>query len=965
MTQNNQRAFNHILSMAQNMLRLASERTKSPVTPEMIEEALVKLSNMMEEDFALVEREDLHDELIRRSSRSVGVNATLSSGDDHTPWLDADRKSGWTYWRRYSEYMEARIPWAALDALDDATDEVLSQLEDPLREGTWDRRGLVVGHVQSGKTGNYTGLICKAADAGYKIIIVLAGLHNNLRSQTQIRLDEGFLGFATIANAEELPATGVGLIDNDTSVRPNAATNRSDKGDFNTAVASKMNVSPEQRPWLFVVKKNKTVLERLLHWIRNRVANYEDQETGRKLVTNLPLLIIDDESDNGSVDTGEDVVDDFGNPDLEHEPKTINRLIRSILHHFSRKAYVGYTATPFANIFIHDKGDSKEYGQDLFPAAFITNLAAPSNYIGPGRVFGSASDISKELPLVRSLHDSEFLPWMPSKTTSSPDIKPHKNGHLPRWKGDDRIPDSLAEAIRSFIYACAVRKLRNQGHSHSSMLVHVTRYTSVQGEVVRQVSDYVRNMKGRYTRGIDLSELEAEMKNEYELVFLPGMRKIRTALVEGEELKDFEWKSIRTVLPDVLSDIKIREINGTAKDALDYAENEDTGLKVIAIGGDKLARGLTLEGLCTSYFLRTARMYDTLMQMGRWFGYRDGYLDVCRLYTSEEMVEWFSHIADAAEELRQEFDNMVAAGASPKQFGLRVKSHSVLTVTSQAKMRNAKAMKLTYSGDLLQTIVFPNDNSEISDNYRTADRFIRSIGPSIDLNSQHYIQSGQTWHGHLWRDVSALSVISFLREYRTHPASFRIMSPLIADFIEEMNKDGELTSWTIALIGKDNTSHENEGTVGDCTVKMLERKSTTDHNDRYSIKTLISPRDQTIDLTEKEWVAALNRSQKGWHGADRERNISKEQPNEPRGPDIRYMLGNGIPEEGIEARPERGLLMLYLLDPSKSNVAKIREADPVVAWAVSFPSSNSERRVSNSKYIANSVLWGGLNDGVE
>ncbi|MGQ0566947.1 MAG: hypothetical protein ACT4OK_18045 [Gemmobacter sp.] len=362
MTISNQKAFDSILSMAQNMLRLSAERAQSAVTPEMIEKELNKLAIMMEDDFALVDRDALVDELIRRSSRSVGDNATLSSGEDHVAWLDAERKKGWTYWQRYSEYMEVRIPWTALDALDVATDEVLSQLEDPTREGAWDRRGLVVGHVQSGKTGNYTGLICKAADAGYKIIIVLAGLHNNLRAQTQIRLDEGFLGFATIADTDELPAVGVGLIDKDVSVRPNAATNRSEKGDFNTAVAAKMNISPEQRPWLFVVKKNKTVLERLLHWIRNRVANHIDPETGRKLVTNLPLLVIDDESDHGSVDTGEDVVDENGNPDLEHQPKTINRLIRSILHHFSRKAYVGYTATPFANIFIHVVGIRVGYG---------------------------------------------------------------------------------------------------------------------------------------------------------------------------------------------------------------------------------------------------------------------------------------------------------------------------------------------------------------------------------------------------------------------------------------------------------------------------------------------------------------------------------------------------------------------------------------------------------------------------
>ncbi|PWK44768.1 Z1 domain-containing protein [Pseudomonas sp. OV226] len=955
MTNSNLKAFDSILSMAQNMLRLAEERAQSPVTPEMIEKELTKLAIMMEDDFTLVDRDALVDELIRRSSRTVGKNATLSSGEDHVVWLEAERKKNWTYWQRYSEYMEARIPWTALDALDLATDEVLSQLEDPTREGAWDRRGMVVGHVQSGKTGNYTGLICKAADAGYKIIIVLAGLHNNLRAQTQIRLDEGFLGFATIADADELPAVGVGLIDKDLSVRPNAATNRNDNGDFNTVAASRMNISPEQRPWLFVVKKNKTVLELLLHWIRNRVANHVDPETGRKLVTNLPLLVIDDESDHGSVDTGEDIVDEFGAPDLEHKPKTINRLIRSILHHFSRKAYVGYTATPFANIFIHDRGETQEHGPDLFPAAFITSLAAPSNYVGPGRVFGSASSTPEDLPMVRPLSDNEFQTWMPPR---------HKNGYRPRWQGEDCVPDSLAEAIRSFVYACSVRKLRGQGSKHSSMLIHVTRFTSVQNAVVNQVATYVRDLKGRYTRGIELAELEAFMRKEYEETFLPGMQGIRSALVEGEALEDFSWADIRAVLPNVLSDIRVREINGSAKDALDYADNDVTGLKVIAIGGDKLARGLTLEGLCTSYFLRTARMYDTLMQMGRWFGYRDGYLDVCRLYTSQEMVEWFGHIADAAEELRQEFDNMFAAGATPKQFGLRVKSHSVLTVTSRAKMRNARAMQLTYSGDLLQTIVFPNRKDDITANFKATSRFIAELGPSKDLNDQLFIPNGQNWNGHLWRDVPALSIISFLRNYRTHPASFRIMSPLIADFIEEMNKGRELTSWTVALIGKDSGPDDKDRTVGGCSVNMLQRKRTTEHEDRYSIKTLISPRDQAIDLTEAEWKAALELSQKAWRN-DTDRNEGKEPPSEPRGPQIRRVLGEGVAEAGIPPRRERGLLMLYLLDPEGAGVDELKDADPVVAWSISFPSSTSERRVSNSRYIANSVLWGGLNEWVD
>lgn len=307
---------------------------------------------------------------------------------------------------------------------------------------------------------------------------------------------------------------------------------------------------------------------------------------------------------------------------------------------------------------------------------------------------------------------------------------------------------------------------------------------------------------------------------------------------------------------------------------------------------------------------------------------------------------------------------MVAAGATPKQFGLRVKSHSVLTVTSRAKMRNARAMQLTYSGDLLQTIVFPNRKDHISANFTATHRFIGALGPSMDLNCQHYVPEGQKWNGHLWRDVPALSVISFLREYRTHSASFRIMSPLIADFIEEMNKDGELTKWTTALIGKESAPDDKHRTVGGCTVSLLLRKRTAEHADRYSIKSLISPRDQAIDLTETEWAAALELSRRTWRN-DTDRNDGRIPPSEPRGPQIRHVLGEGVAEAGITHRRERGLLMLYLLDPAGAGLQDLVDADPVVAWAISFPSSTSDRRVSNSKYIANSVLWGGLNEWVD
>ncbi|WP_417628270.1 Z1 domain-containing protein [Pararhodobacter aggregans] len=945
------RDFADILKASEPFVRRQIDKTGELVTADLIDSVLRKVEMIDPDLFENVDREAVIDEMIRRSSHGVGKDASLVGDEGHEPWLNADRKTGWRYWRRYREHMETKLPWKALDALEKSTDEILGNLEDPQRPGPWDRRGLVVGHVQSGKTGNYTGLICKAADAGYKVIIVLAGLHNNLRAQTQIRLDEGFLGYATLVNVDNLPLVGVGLLDKDKKSQPNCATNRSDKGDFDTAMSRKLNVKPEERPWLFVVKKQKNVLERLVYWLENHAADTVDPVTGRKIVTALPALVIDDESDHGSVDTGETPVGDDGQPDLEHSPTILNGLIRQVLNTFSRKAYVGYTATPFANIFIHEKSATAEHGPDLFPSAFITSLGAPTNYIGPGRVFGSASSVPEDLPLARTLDDADYLEWMPPT---------HKNGWRPRIGGERRLPDGLQEAIRSFVFACAVRKVRGQGDKHSSMLIHVSRFTSVQGEIVAQVEDFVRHMTRRYERNVDLSELDALMHSDFEGRFHPEMVRVRDAFPDVPQGEDVSWPEVRAVLPSVLQDIDVREINGSAKDALDYAENEKQGLKVIAIGGDKLARGLTLEGLCTSYFLRTTKMYDTLMQMGRWFGYRDKYLDVCRLYTSREMIQWFGHIADAAEELRQEFDNMVAVKGTPKDFGLRVKSHSVLTVTSKAKMRSAKPVHLTYSGDLLQTVAFPIDGRH-EQNFAAGEALIGTMGVPVPLQDQRYVPEGQSWNGWLWRNVPAMAVVEFLRTYQTHPTSFRVVPQMIADFIAAMNLDQELTQWTVALVGAD---AGDPGIVGGLTVGMLRRNATGDHADRYSIKTLISPRDEAIDLTRAQREAAIERSRETWRG-DAERNESKGPPDDPRGPAIRHIRGFGHEGLGVAADRVRGLLLLYLLDPGKAGASALEGRAPVFAWSLSFPGSPSKRRIRDADYMANSVLWGELSNGLE
>lgn len=935
-----------IVKLVQELL--VDEDDRSAVTPALISEKIDLVLTMRPRWGEGLDREAVTDELIRRFSLWIGEDTTLKNDTGHEAWLVAARKRDWRYWQRYREWLERRLSYKAVEALDTSTDSVLAMLEDPLREGSWDRRGLVVGHVQSGKTGHYSGLICKAADAGYKIVIVLAGLHNNLRSQTQMRLDEAFLGYETKPNHDDILPIGVSDIDGDPAIRPNYATNRTNGGDFNAGIAQKLGITPEQRPWLFVVKKNKTVLERLLRWIRNHVANVQDPETGRRIVTNLPLFLIDDEADHASVDTGETVLDSDGKPDPDHQPTAINRLTRRILHSFSRSAYVGYTATPFANIFIHERGETREEGPDLFPASFIVNLAAPSNYIGPGKVFGTNGKDGREggLPLVRQVDDycsSDGLGgWMPPK---------HRNGHQPLVDGEDILPESLNEAIDAFMLACAIRSLRGQADAHCSMLVHVTRFTSVQKAVHSQVEKRVRHIKQRLTRRIGHEPVVAALRGLWERDFAPttsDMAEKNPDLVHGN---GFGWKEIEATLADTVSDIQVRIINGTAKDALDYADHDGAGLKVIAIGGDKLARGLTLEGLTVSYFLRASKMYDTLMQMGRWFGYRPGYLDLCRLYTTGELCEWFGHIADASEELREEFDLMAASGATPREYGLKVQSHPVLLVTSRLKMRSARNLMLSFSGQLLETVAFHRERDVLEWNLTAARRLVSSLGEPEENPVRVRNATKQAWRGYLWEGVPAADVVDFLVAYRTHPEAHKVNSVLLSQFIQSLVAEGELTNWTVALIG--GGDGKPAPFCDGVSVDMLQRAAHGAHADRYSIRRLMSPRDEAIDLNEAAWTAALAVTRAAFR-ADPARHGSGEPPDAPNGPAIRRIRGFGA--EGVPPRPDRGVLFIYAIDPDLAGpeAGLPLDAPPVVAFAISFPDSKSGAKV---EYKVNHVAW--------
>ena len=938
--------YETVLAMAQVMIR--QKMDDGPLSREAIAESVERVLSIKPNWREAVDSDRLVRELETRFDVWIGRETTLEQNDDHVIWLDSERAQGWRYWPRYRQHLESSWAPSSIDSLDTVTHRILSLLEDPKREGAWDRRGLVVGHVQSGKTSNYIGLICKAADAGYKLIVVLSGLHKNLRSQTQMRLDEGFLGYETLPPQEvhtrDLRTIGAGLFDPDPAIRPDYVTNRADNGDFSRTVANNLGINPGGRPLLFVIKKNVSVLRNLQSWV-DRVADARNLETDRPIVTNVPLLVIDDEADLASVDTRQQEFDEDGRADPEHDPTAINRCIRRFLFCFEKSAYVGYTATPFANIYIHEQGATAEESEDLFPRSFIMTMPAPSNYVGPVRIFGldpneDATRAVEPLPMHRlvtdhaeSLDPREREGWMPPR---------HVNGHVPLHNGTDDVPPSLRQAVYAFILSCAARRVRGHSGDHNSMLVHVTRYTVVQHAVFMQVEGLLQQLRRRLVRGEGASRktIASDLRQMWQEDFGPTTAAIRQQ-IEDPEIIDVSWERVEEHLAHVVSDISVREINGTAGDVLDYDAHHTTGLNVIAIGGDKLARGLTLEGLTVSYFLRASRMYDTLMQMGRWFGYRPGYLDLCRLYTTPDLAEWLQHITEASEELRQEFDHMVAVGGTPKQYGLRVKSHPALMVTSRVKMRHGTELQLSFAHSISETVVFHRNAHNISMNFNAADKFIRRLGAPSETDPSRSRPNGRPhrWSGTcVWSDVSAEEVMAFLDSYKTHEGAVKVHSRILREFIEAQVGVDELTSWTVALM----SGEAGQYVVGGHNVAMIDRSPSTrsgyqQNTERYVIRRLLAPRDETIDLELEDYEAALHMTIDNWR-EDPGRSRRQEEPTTPSGPSIR---------DRRNAR--NGLLLLYPLSPAGNHV----EGDvPVIGFVISFPWSPSARKVT---YTVNNV----------
>lgn len=911
-----------MIEKAKNMCRsLIGEKVS--VTDVEIDSAIEQVMYMP--FFSGIDTTQLKNELLSTYRVRVDLFKILVGKERREPWIK-DYKANhsadhWAFWNRYRHYLEQSKGFSPdiIDKIDKLTESTLDKLFDPtLQDITIDKKGLVVGQVQSGKTANYTGLICKAADAGFNLIIVLAGIHNNLRSQTQLRLDEDFLGFDTqFERAYTMNLTskrGVGLLHGFPPAIANSITTSSDKGDFTKRAAETLGVNFDTpQPILLVVKKNATVLKRLSTWLASQTVTVN----GKKVITNKSLLIIDDEADNASINTKKE----------NESPTAINRLIRNVIGLFNRSGYVGYTATPFANIFIPLDEDN------LFPRDFIINLPAPTNYIGPDKIFGTSiipDDTNDDLlPIVRPIND--FGTFVPDK---------HK-------MDDDKplnLPESLELAIKCFIVTCAIRIARGQDKKHNSMLVHVSRYKSWQNDI----KDLVENQFLYYKRGIEqnIKQIIEEFRQVYE-VDTPDYISFKTTTrnIKNSTFKDIDtkliihsWEEILPLLYRAVVKIEVKSINGSSADALKYYDNEKAGISVIAIGGDKLSRGLTLEGLSVSYYLRASKMYDTLMQMGRWFGYRPGYVDLCRLFTSRELNEWFRHITMASEELRGEFNFLADSGSTPEDYALKVRTHpGCLQITAVSKMRYTNTIRVSWSGRLIETYQLSKDKGIVHSNLIATDDLISSLGSPINKENDY-----------LWKNVSPNMICSYFGKYKVAENLKSVDLNRICRFIQKLNQDGELTNWSIVLKNKKGAKSQfptsNTISVG-CFDRTQAKDSTEDTYLIIKNHIVGNQEDEFIDLKKEILEEALKTSKFGSNELNwkADENWDKDYP-KPKLVREKYRSVTNP------------LLIIYPLNPEcayPDDFKGVKVNEPFIGFAICFPHSNGNH---TEEFAINSVL---------
>lgn len=680
-------------------------------------------------------------------------------------WYAHEKKNtDFHYWNRLKAFwiQKTVLPKAVVQSVDTVTDEIMSFLGNPRDKETWNRRrGLVMGHVQMGKTTNYSALISKAADSGYRIIIVLAGLTNSLRYQTQVRLDKTFVGKSSVSDAthtrtyEVANILGLG----DPSYRPRYPfCGTTQLSDFNTATAGSVGAHQGTfaEPILFVTKKNPKVLAKITDWLKGL-------NNGAPL--DGPMLVIDDEADNASVNTNV-------NPE---QITAINKNIRLLLKTANQSTYIGYTATPFANIFIDPESADEMTNEDLFPADFIKSLDPPDNYVGSQRLFTDMGDLREKCVRVMPADYQELLPLN------------HKSGHTLV-----QLPASLKNAVREYVLFRSIRLAQGNGGTHSAMLINVSRFNHVQSQVQEKVDDLLKSLSDGIRAWSRADWEQSSVMQELYQVWM--------AEFEGTDGLEIIWEDVRFHLLDAISSIATKLVNMKGS-GIDYEKAPANGHHLIGIGGLALARGLTLEGLAISYVLRNVGAADTLLQMGRWFGYRPGFENLCRIHATQDLIDDFAAVSESVEELRTDFQRMALLNKTPYDFGLKVRqSPTGIAITAANKMRTAQEISLAedFSTRHIQAHSLHDDVAKNDKNYSSALAFIQRLtnqyGGSFENNTEQKAL--------VWKKIPAQMIIELVKSMSFPQTEFDMLasgdSSLLTAYIED-RLSSELREWDVGV----------------------------------------------------------------------------------------------------------------------------------------------------------------------
>lgn len=619
--------------------------------------------------------------------------------------------------------------------------------------------------------------------------------------------------------------------------------------------------------YIFIVKKNKSVLEKLIYFLTPILND-----------SNYPTLIIDDEADQASINTQD-------KPDEETDPSTINRLIREIIHLSKRTSYVYYTATPFANVFINDQFDENSF-KDLFPSDFILTLNTPKQYTGYKKFF-------------KTYDEAPFLQEVPN-------YEHEQIAHQIKNENIRVLPSSLKVAILNYILASVIKRARKSKEKHNSMLIHVSHLNNVQSVLNKLVNEYIEN----------------EVKYMDDEIFYDLWQEEYQEFSSSIGIYD-DWNAIKQEISQVLDDITIKEINSAMNDTLVYGDEPVT---VITIGGNKLSRGLMLEGLHTSYYLRFSKTYDTLMQMSRWFGYREETLDLCRVYSTSDNFKAFIDIFETFEELKELFNNLYEANGTPQDYELKIKYIDGLLPTNSSKMRRNLLYKMNMSNARkeLTTYSFNDDNIDNTKRWFT-----------LLEKKYNMISNKHTNESLVFERVHVKDILMMLSEFKTKEDGADKISKWVS-FINEALSVGELERWNVAFFNGSNSNIKLQLTET-ASINASNRLTSSVDDHEVSIRSQIVGRDLFVDYYNEEELVSLAEA----NGSGLLQYLNKHQ---------QLIIDNNI-------RPDHkgGLLLIYYNNLTQKMYDKKEDLNKqIIGIGLKFPKLNNEDILKSESYFTKS-----------